>query len=107
MQAVFEALNRREANLVAIFLEDHGIPVEVQGGAFQSVEGELRNIRGILPKLYVLNDQDADRARQLVETYRTMLKDGPAGEPWRCPACGETLEPQFRSCWKCQTEKPA
>jgi len=26
-----------------------------------------------------------------------------AGKPWKCPKCGEMLEPQFISCWKCGT----
>ena len=25
------------------------------------------------------------------------------GKPWKCPKCGEILEPQFISCWKCGT----
>jgi hypothetical protein len=25
----------------------------------------------------------------------------PVGDPWKCPKCGEELEPQFESCWKC------
>lgn len=27
------------------------------------------------------------------------------GSPWRCPRCGETLEPQFEVCWRCGTER--
>ncbi len=27
------------------------------------------------------------------------------GEPWRCSKCGEKLEPQFKSCWKCGTDR--
>ena len=26
-----------------------------------------------------------------------------AGEPWKCTKCGEPLEPQFDSCWKCKS----
>jgi len=25
------------------------------------------------------------------------------GGPWKCPKCGEMLEPQFNTCWKCGT----
>ena len=107
MIPVHEVINLREANLLAGFLEGHGIPVEVRGGAFQAVEGELRNIRGILPKIFVLEDRDADRALELVKAYGELMKNAPEGDHWLCPTCGETLEPQFRSCWQCQTEKPA
>ena len=31
----------------------------------------------------------------------------PAGAAaWNCPACGESLEPQFTSCWRCGHERP-
>jgi hypothetical protein len=35
-------------------------------------------------------------------------KDEPSkvvGGPWKCPKCGEILEPQFESCWKCGIAK--
>jgi hypothetical protein len=28
-----------------------------------------------------------------------------AGVTWKCPKCGEDVEPQFGSCWKCKTKK--
>ena len=107
MKAIHEALNRREGNLIAGFLSDHGLPAEVLGGSFQSVEGELPNLRGTLPRVCVLDDRDAERAVELVQAYLAMVHGGTLGDPWLCPACGESLEPQFQSCWKCQTEKPA
>lgn len=102
---VHEALNLREGNLMAAFLADHGIPAEVRGGAYQSVGGELSNIRGILPRVYVLDDGDAEQALALVASYLESLRRGPEGAPWVC-ACGETHEPQFMSCWKCQAARP-
>ena len=27
------------------------------------------------------------------------------GQPWQCPKCGEQLEPQFKSCWKCGSDQ--
>jgi hypothetical protein len=107
MKAVHECINRREASLIAGFLSDRGIRAEVRGGAWQAVEGELVNFRGALPRIYVVDDWDYDQARALVADYLDLLRRAPEGEPWTCPACGEALEPQFQSCWKCQTEKPA
>jgi hypothetical protein len=26
---------------------------------------------------------------------------------WTCPKCGETIEEQFDSCWRCRTPRPA
>jgi hypothetical protein len=106
MRAVHECINRRDASLLAGYLTDHGIPAEVRGGAWQAVEGELTNLRGALPRVYVLQDQQEEAARSLVDRYLHLMKEPPAGDPWICPTCGESLEPQFLSCWKCQTVKP-
>jgi hypothetical protein len=27
-------------------------------------------------------------------------------KPWTCGMCGEVLDPQFTTCWKCRTPKP-
>jgi len=107
MLAVYEALNLREGGLLEAFLAGHGIASEVRGGAHHSVRGELCNLSGMLPQVYVLDDGDAERARALIQVYVERLTKAPEGEPWLCPKCGETLEPKFRSCWQCQTEKPA
>ena len=107
MQAIHECLNMREANLIAGYLNDHGLAAEVRGGAFSSVEGELSNLRGTLPRIFVLDARDAPAARERVRAYLDLMRRAPQGEAWICPGCGETLEPQFLSCWKCQAEKPA
>jgi hypothetical protein len=104
MIEVHEALNLREANMVATYLEDQGVPAEVTGGAYQAVVGELSNIRGTLPKVLV-GEEDGERAAQLVSAFLASLRNAPEGEPWTC-GCGEVLEPQFLSCWKCQAVKP-
>ncbi|BDU74613.1 hypothetical protein [Mesoterricola silvestris] len=107
MKAVHEAINLREGNLIAVYLCEKGVPAEVRGGAHHSVRGELYNIRGLLPEVWVLDDADAPRAKAFVQDYLELLRKAPEGEPWTCPACGEVLEPQFQSCWKCQGERQA
>jgi hypothetical protein len=107
MKPVYEALNLREGGLIAVYLTDRGIPAEVRGGHHHSLRGELYNIKGMFPQIFVMDDRDEDRAMALIQEYVEMLKKAPEGEPWVCPSCGEFLEPQFLSCWKCETEKPA
>lgn len=50
-------------------------------------------------ELWVENDQDFARARELYEVWR----DPPPAAPgsWNCRHCGERLRLQFDSCWKC------
>ncbi|MDX1512358.1 MAG: DUF2007 domain-containing protein [Gammaproteobacteria bacterium] len=56
------------------------------------------------PELWVLEDFQEPRARELVEATLTPGSDCGAG--WMCPACGETLEGQFTACWHCGAERP-
>jgi len=71
------------------------------------IESELRNqyLAGALGELPMLETwpqlfvDDADEFRAL-----RALKEAaapPRGSPWVCEACGEQLEPQFTSCWRC------
>jgi len=107
MKPVYEAINIREGNLLAAYLCDLGIPAEVRGGAHHAVRGELYSLKGMLPQVFVLEDGDEERARAAVAEYEARLRTGVEGESWTCPGCGEVLEPQFASCWKCQGDRPA
>lgn len=46
------------------------------------------------------------RAASLIEVAhaRNLLLSA-GGEPWTCAACGERLEGQFDSCWRCGAER--
>jgi hypothetical protein len=48
------------------------------------------------PQLYV---EDADEQPALRALARAAV--APAGASWTCEHCGELLEPQFTSCWRC------
>jgi hypothetical protein len=74
------------------------------------IESELRNqyLAGALgdlpmmetwPQLYV---DDADELPALRALARAEAQ--PQGAPWICPGCGESLEPQFTSCWRCSAK---
>ena len=51
------------------------------------------------PELWVVDDSDFAAASAVLEAFR---KSPPSKlKPWVCPSCGEQLEAQFVSCWKC------
>jgi hypothetical protein len=50
------------------------------------------------PELWIRNDMDFDRAKQLIDD--SIADESPA-TGWRCDACGEENERQFAACWKC------
>lgn len=49
------------------------------------------------PELWVLDDEQADRAAGLIRDSQVSA----IGTPWRCAKCGEQNEPQFAACWSC------
>jgi hypothetical protein len=50
--------------------------------------------------------KDYEAAKEgLNEEKRKMELLESVGKPWKCPKCGEMLEPQFISCWKCGTAR--
>jgi hypothetical protein len=55
-------------------------------------------------ELWVLDDLDFSRACELRDA---VLKVPAVSQPpWTCPLCGEKLENQFGSCWKCGANRP-
>jgi len=58
------------------------------------------------PELWV-RDGDESRAKALVARFESgEARDDRHAAPWRCPACGETIEGQFTECWNCTVDDP-
>ena len=51
------------------------------------------------PKLWVVEDSQFERAAKVLDAFRNLPTPGLG--PWSCSVCGEQLEEQFLSCWKC------
>jgi hypothetical protein len=88
-----------DVDIVKGMLAQEGIACEVTNA------GNQYPGPGFDPKLWVINDTDFDRASAVLENFKKppVAKLG----PWTCPACGEQLEGQFSSCWKCGTLRKA
>ena len=56
-----------------------------------------------LPALWVFNDADYPRALELMAEWRSATAETLSS--WVCPDCGETIEGQFSSCWKCGKQR--
>jgi len=50
------------------------------------------------PKLWV-EDTEFPKASAVLSAFRSTLPR--KSESWTCSSCGEQLEEQFMSCWKC------
>lgn len=96
MKPLYQARDRIEAQLLKDFLAGYHIRVLVQGEYLSGAAGELPVIQ--FPQLWVLEERDYARARELIALFFERDADG---EPWQCPKCGERMEPQFQVCWNC------
>ena len=56
------------------------------------------------PRLWIANDEDFAKASEIRDRFRA--PESPGSGAWTCPTCGETLDPQFSSCWKCGAARP-
>lgn len=79
-------------------LASEGIPSIIRNEHLGSIMGEMP-FQEVWPELWVKNDLDYDRARQLLDR-RTLEAESPAA-PWRCRRCGTEVEGQFAACWQC------
>ena len=79
-------------------LESEGIPALIKNEHLGSVVGEVPFME-VWPELWVRNDLDLDRARQLIDATTVLAESD--GSPWRCKTCKEENEPQFGACWSC------
>jgi len=50
-------------------------------------------------ELWVLNDSDFPRARELCQDWFTLAPD--AVDIWVCPKCEQGIESRFEFCWQC------
>jgi len=99
MKMLFTSSDRTAAGLLQSALQEAGIECELRNDAMQS------NFPGaaFYPELWVLKDEDFAKA---VELRDARLASSPLpATPWTCPSCGEQLEGQFLSCWKCGTNR--
>lgn len=105
MTKVFIAQHPTEAHLVRGLLESGGIQAMVRGETLFGVRGEAPVTPDTLPSVWVLDDRQAAAALALIREHRVDSERAGNEAPWPCPNCGERVEPQFTSCWKCGNER--
>ena len=101
MKRVDIAPNLVIATLWADALNAAGLRAEVFSRYLTSIAGEIPPDQ-CNPAVWVLDDGDLARAKQVLQELRTPLR----GALWTCPDCGERHGPQFAQCWKCGHSRP-
>jgi len=95
MKRVFRAASLLQVAHARNVLLTAGIPSELRNQYLAGALGDLPMLE-TWPQLYV---DDADEQPALRALARAAA--APVGVPWTCGNCGEVLEPQFTSCWRC------
>jgi hypothetical protein len=80
-------------------LESEGIPCQIRNEFLGGIAGEMP-LQEIWPELWIINDIDYDRAKQLIDAA---IGDESPHDNWKCRQCGEENEGQFAACWNCGT----
>ncbi|MBS0180783.1 MAG: DUF2007 domain-containing protein [Nitrospira sp.] len=102
MKKLFVSQNLVEVESLKELLENNGIVCMIKNQRASSLAGEVP-FAEVFPELWVINDEDIDRARDLMEEQVT-VKDA-NGAVWRCLGCGERHIGTFSACWKCGRER--
>jgi hypothetical protein len=98
----FSITERPLAALLRQRLEQEGIACLLRNEDLFTALGEIPLLE-CLPELWVMDEEVYPRAMLLLESW---LKEGKTvTASWTCQGCGERLEGQFGSCWKCGWER--
>jgi len=102
MKRILSAPNLIEITQLKLVLESAGIACFVRNEVSSGLMGEVP-LTECTPELWIEDDQRLADAMQMKSDWQA--NSNVAGSDWVCPACGETSEPQFDSCWKCGATK--
>jgi hypothetical protein len=104
MKQVHVAKHAPEAHIVKGLLEASGIAAVVRGEFLTSGWGELPVD---VCSVWIADDAQYERAQAVLLSFLNGdLARELRSQNWRCAACGEQLEGQFTSCWKCGGARP-
>jgi hypothetical protein len=99
---VFTHRERPFALLLKERLATEEIVCLVRNDELSTALGEIPFVE-CYPELWVVDDEVFPRARLLLDQWLSEMSMEQGA--WRCAGCGEVLEGQFESCWKCGKER--
>lgn len=100
MKRLTSAPNLAVATLWCDLLRSAGVDVTVQRAYASSIAGEIPPDQA-LPEVWVMDDDELERARRLLDELRH-----PVHRHWACPNCHEVIDGPFEQCWNCGTVMP-
>lgn len=100
MKRVFRAASLLQVAHARNLLIMAGIETEMRNQYLAGALGDLPMLE-TWPQLWVEDALESAALRALAAGAAS-----PTGEPWTCAQCGEHLEPQFMTCWRCGAAPP-
>jgi hypothetical protein len=100
MKRIYRAASLVDVAHIRNLLLTAGIDCEIRNQYLAGAMGELPLLE-TWPQIWV-EDMDEVRAQRALARAAAPV----AGEAWICDACGERLEPQFTTCWRCGADAP-
>jgi hypothetical protein len=102
MKRIFSSPNLIEVTQLKDRLESEHIGCFIRNELSSGLSPEIP-MTDSTPELWIQDDKDMVEAMQVKKDWQSPATA--VGDDWVCPACGETSEPQFSSCWKCGATK--
>lgn len=103
MRKIYEHMDFARVGHFQSILESEGIATMIKNLGASVGIGEIP-FTEVFPELWVVNDEDYNRAMTALESYQPPEIENTTD--WTCPACGEFVEKQFGECWNCGELRP-
>lgn len=107
MKKIYTAKNPLDAHLLKGVLSSYNIDAHIRGESLFAIRGEIPVTEDTLPTVWVDDAVPDETIAEIVATFDRPSPHRGHEEGWRCGSCGEYLDPQFSSCWKCGHERGA
>ena len=104
MRKIFEHLDFTRVGHFQSILESAGVPTLLKNQNTSSLQGEVPWTNAT-PQLWVVEDDDFDRAITILQEFTRDASVPVEGSNWRCDNCGEEVPANFSSCWNCQRDR--
>jgi hypothetical protein len=102
MKIIFSSPDLIAVTQLKAILENEGVACFIRNEISSGLSPEIP-VSESTPELWIQDDHKLAEAQQIKKDWQAPAKV--VGSAWTCPACGEKLEPQFTSCWKCGADK--
>lgn len=104
MKLIRQSLQIAELHMLKGLLEKSGIDCDVKRENITGLAGRIP-MAECLAELWIINDEDFENAQKILNTYLNSDNAHKSENTWKCKQCGEEVEGQFDTCWKCGNQK--